>query len=141
MKTVVDYLKEHKQYIHDVMDADFELKLDSEVVTLKCNGHEWQINAKSGSQTEDEIIFILEENFGIEIRFCRTCGMPIDFGFMECGGYFYSCEEHFEESMDDMYGKGKWRASKYEGEYGGFYEFLDDDGKWEDTGVFYTEWY
>ena len=42
--------------------------------------------------------------------------------------------------MDEDYGKGKWRASDEEGEYEGWYEYLNEDGEWEDTGVFYTEW-
>ena len=141
MKGVVDYLKENGKYLHDAMGRDFTLELEGKVVILKFHGHEWWIAARSNRNVEDEIIFLLEENFGIEIRFCRTCGAPIDHGFMECGGEFYSCEEHFEESMDEVYGKGKWRASEYEGEYGGFYEFLDHDDEWEDTGIFYTEWY
>ena len=42
--------------------------------------------------------------------------------------------------MNKAYGKGKWRGTDEEGYYGGFYEYLQDDGEWEDTGVFYTEW-
>ena len=35
MKTIVDYLKEHKKYEHDVMDADFELELKGEQIKLR----------------------------------------------------------------------------------------------------------
>lgn len=141
MKGIVDYLKENGKYEHDAMGRNFTLELEDKVVTLRYKGHEWLIYVRSNMQLEDEIIFLLEENFGIEIRFCQTCGKPIDFGFMEYYGYFYSCEEHFEESMNEAYGEGKWRKSEHEGEHGGFYEFLDHDGEWEDTGIFYTEWY
>lgn len=74
------------------------------------------------------------------IRFCDVCGKPIQEGYMSDDGCYYSCEDCFEADMDESYGKGKWRATEEEGEYGGFYEALDDNGKWEDTTIFYTEW-
>ena len=46
MKTVVDYLKENKQYIHDVMDAYFELELIEDEIKLKYDGKEWLIETK-----------------------------------------------------------------------------------------------
>ena len=139
MKTVVDYLKEHKQYIHDVMDADFELEMIEDKIILKHGEDEWLIDAESGLDAEYEIQEVLEE-FGIEIRFCDECGSPMDQGFMVDDGSFYSCEECFESAMDSAYGKGNWRATDEEGEFGGYYEYLDVD-VWEDTGIFWTQWY
>ena len=55
-------------------------------------------------------------------------------------GWWYCCEECFETTMDNDYGKGKWRATKEEGKFGGFYEALNDEGIWEDTCIFWTQW-
>jgi hypothetical protein len=41
--------------------------------------------------------------------------------------------------MDKKYGKGQWRSTDEPGEYDGFYEAFEN-GMWEDTGIFYTEW-
>ena len=139
MKTVVDYLKANKKYEHDVMDADYELELDGDKIKLRCNGQEWLIDATYGSSAESEIRDILEEH-GIETRFCEECGVPIDQGFMVDDGSFYSCEDCFESAMNHAYGKGNWRGTDEEGEWGGYYEYLDGD-VWEDTGIFWTQWY
>lgn len=139
MKTVVDYLKENKKYEHDVMDADFELELEGDKIKLKHGTDEWLIDTESGLDAEYEIQEALEE-CGIEIRFCDECGSPMDQGFMVEDGSFYSCEDCFESAMDHTYGKGNWRATDEEGEWGGYYEYLDVD-VWEDTGIFWTNWY
>lgn len=90
---------------------------------------------------EEEISEILSENFGIEIRFCEQCGKPFDAGYTVDCGWWYCCEECFDEAMDDDYGEGNWRPTDTEGIYGGFYEFLDkSNNTWEDTGIYYTEW-
>jgi hypothetical protein len=140
MKDVVDYLKKHKQYKHDVMGRDFELELDGNVITLRFHGHEWWIAVKPNENPEYVIQDILEDEYKIEIRFCEECGKPFDAGFMAGDGDWYCCEECFESSMDESYGKGNWRGTDEEGVCGGFYEHLNDD-EWLDTGVFYTEWY
>jgi hypothetical protein len=141
MKTVIDYLKEHGKYEHDFQGRDFELELVGERILLKReNGKEHIIDAnQKGYYIEIAIQDILELD-GIEIRFCEECGTPFDAGFMANDGGWYSCEECFESAMDRTYGKGKWRPSEYEGAYGGWYEYLDED-EWEDTSIFYTEWY
>lgn len=140
MKGVVDYLKENGKYTHDAMNRGFTLELEGKVVILKFRGHEWWIAAKSNRDVEDEVQFILEDDFGIEIRFCRGCGKPFDFGMTDLFD-FYSCEDCFEALMNKECGEGKWRGTEDEGENGGFYERLMSDGTWEDTGVFYTEWF
>lgn len=140
MKTVVDYLKKNKKYIHDVMGRYFELELEKDTVVLKVNGDEWEIYVgPQNYEVEYSIQDILEEH-KIEIRFCEECGIPFDAGFTADDGDWYCCEECFEDSMDKSYGKGNWRGTDEEGEWGGFYEHLDGD-EWADTGVYWTEWY
>ena len=140
MKTVVDYLKKNKKYEHDVMDADFELELKGDIIKLRCNEEEWSISTESGVDAEYDIQEILEEH-EIEIRFCEICGSPMDQGYTtDCGGW-YCCEDCFEGAMDTDYGKGNWRGTDEEGIGGGFYEAMDEDGEWEDTGVYWTQWY
>lgn len=141
MKTVIDYLKEHGKYEHDFKGRYFTVELIEERVLLtRENGNEHIISAKQkGWDIERDIQDILELD-GIEIRFCEECGTPFDAGFMAEDGDWYSCEECFDDAMDRTYGKSKWRPSEHEGEYGGWYEYLDGD-EWTDTSIFYTEWY
>ena len=141
MKTVLDYLKEHGKYEHDFMGRAFELEMKKDVIWLGCNGEWVLINAnQKGWTIENDIRAILEDDHGIEIRFCEECGIHFDAGFMAGDGDWYCCEECFEESKNKTYGKGKWRPSEYETEWGGWYEYLDGD-EWEGTSIFYTEWY
>lgn len=140
MKTVLDYLKEHKKYEHDCQGRDFELELTDKDIELRYKNETYSILlGQTGYEVEMIIQTCLEEH-GIDIRFCEECGIPFDAGYMADDGSWYSCEECFENAMDRTYGKGKWRPSEYEGEYGGWYEHLDGD-EWEDTSIFYTEWY
>ena len=142
MKTVVDYLKKNKKYIHDVMGRYFELELydngNDIGLQFENDGHIIPINGED-HVVEGLIQDILEER-KIEIRFCEECGIPFDAGFTAGDGDWYCCEECFEDSMDKSYGKGNWRGTHEEGEWGGFYERLDGD-EWTDTGVYWTEWY
>ena len=140
MKTVVDYLKKNKKYEHDVMDADFELELEGDIIKLRYDGKEWLIDTANPVHAEEDIEYILENN-GIEIRFCETCGTPIDQGFTTDDSGWYCCEDCFEVTMDEDYGKGNWRPSGDEGEWGGYYEWLNEDDEWEDTGIYWTHWY
>ena len=139
MKTVMDYLKEHKRYEHDAMGRNFILELREGDVFLKLNEEEWLVDGENGQEIEVCIQDILEEN-KIEIRFCEICGKPFDYGYTVDGGFWYCCEDCFEPTMDNDYGKGNWRGTDEEGDNGGFYEYLSD-GEWEDTGVYWTEWY
>jgi formylmethanofuran dehydrogenase subunit E len=140
MKTVVDYLQEHKKYIHDCQGRYFELILEENQILLNHDNGRAVINADlNGYEVENAITEILEDH-KIEIRFCEECGKPFDAGFIVGDGEWYCCEDCFESVMDRDYGKGKWRATEEEGEYGGFYEYLDNN-RWEDTAIFYTEWY
>lgn len=143
METIVDYLKEHGKYEHDFEGRAFELELieEDDKILLGCNGEWTIINAEQkGWFIERDISEILEDNYGIQIRFCEECGKPFDAGFIAGDGDWYCCEDCFDNAMDTTYGKDKWRPSENEGEYGGWYESLDGD-VWEDTSIYYTEWY
>ena len=141
MATVLDYLKKHKKYEHDFQGRDFELELNDDQILLGCNGDWVIINAEQKGWTiENDIRAILEDDYGIEIRFCEECGIPFDAGFMAGDGDWYCCEVCFEPAMDKTYGKGKWRPSEEEGENGGWYEAFEVD-EWVDTSIYYTEWY
>lgn len=140
MKTVLDYLKEHGKYEHDFQGRAFELELKEDKILLGCNGKWVIINAEQNGWTiENDIAEILEENH-IEIRFCEECGVPFDAGFIAGDGDWYCCEECFDGAMNKTYGEGKWRPSKNEGEWGGWYEAFEVD-EWVDTSIYYTEWY
>ena len=140
MKTIIDYLKEHGKYEHDVMGRAFELILKGNQILLNYLDGWAVINAEQeGYVVENSIAEILEEH-KIEIRFCEECGKPFDAGFIAGDGDWYCCEECFDGAMNQTYGKGKWRPSEEEGENGGWYEALDGD-EWVDTSIYYTEWY
>lgn len=140
MKTVLDYLKEHGKYEHDVQGRAFELILKGNQILLNYLDGWAVINAQQeGYIVENSIAEILEDH-KIEIRFCEECGKPFDAGFIAGDGDWYCCGSCFDDAMDKTYGEGKWRPTDEEGEWGGFYESFDGN-VWEDTGIFYTEWY
>lgn len=138
MKTIVDYLRENKEYEHDFKDREFKLELFGPNIIITHKGIQYLVE-----QSDDSNYIIQEilEDRGIEIRFCEECGKPFDAGFMADGGFWYCCQDCFDRAMNECYGKGKWRGTEEEGNNGGFYECLNDDGEWEDTSIFYTEWY
>lgn len=140
MKTVVDYLQEHKTYKHDVIGREFELRLYGHLLTIGFEGNKWRIDIRQDKHVNWTIQDVLESKCKIEIRFCEECGKPMDEGFLSDDGWFYACEDCFEGAMDKCYGKGNWRASTHEGEYGGWYESFNGN-TWEDTGVFWSQWY
>lgn len=139
MKTVVDYLKAHGKYKHNIKGCALEIELDEDKILLGYNGEWVVINAEQkGWMIESDIADILEDH-NVEIRFCEECGKPFDMGYIAGDGDWYCCKECFNTSMDEYYGKGKWRLTDEEGSRGGFYENFDEDG-WIDTGIYYTEW-
>ena len=141
MKTVVDYLIENKTYEECIAGYEIKLKLINEYVVMEVNDYpEYLIEIDGEVSVETEIQIILEDKFGANIRFCEVCGIPYDMGFIAGDGDWYCCQSCFKDAMDKDYNKDGWRASEYEGEYGGFYEFLNENGEWEDTGIYYTEW-
>lgn len=140
MKTIVNYLKEHGKYEHDVKGRAFELELTDKGIALKCNNKVYSILLDKTGYEVEMIIQTYLEHDKIEIRFCEECGKPFDAGFIAGDGDWYCCEDCFDNAMDETYGKSKWKPTEYEGEYGGYYEYLDGD-EWVDTGIYYTDWY
>lgn len=140
MKTILDYLKEHKRYEHDVQGRAFELELTDKNIELRVNNKCYVVSPKqTGYEVEMIIQAVLEDDYKINIRFCEECGKPFDAGYIAGDGDWYCCEECFVDAMDKNCGTGKWRPTNNEGQYGGFYEALEEDG-WIDTGIYYTEW-
>lgn len=148
MKTFADYLKENKTCEVEVFVFDQNtISWDDVIVSVEMTDTEYIItdNQEEAHFPKDmDIADLLQEylycKHNAEIRFCEICGKPYDKGYMVDGGFWYCCEDCFEATMDNFYGKGKWRASEEEGEWGGWYEYLNDEDEWEDTGIYYTEW-
>ncbi len=140
MKTVVDYLIEHKIYEESIANHDVKLKLAKKTIVMTVDGDRYLIKRFGEVSPETEIRAILEDIYGANIRFCDACGIPYDMGFIACDGDWYCCQSCFDKELNDAYGKDGWRESEDEGEYGGYYEFLNSNGEWEDTGIYYTEW-
>lgn len=138
MKTIVDYLKQHKQFTGEVGGYKLKLKLEYLNIIMEVEDMIYcKVNVNRSDACET-LQYLFESITEMEIRFCEECGKPYDRGFT-AGGDWYCCEECFESAMDRDYGRGNWRAAKEEGAYGGWYEALRD-GKWEDTGIYWTDW-
>ncbi len=140
MKTVVDYLIEHKTYEEDISVDTVKLELTDKNVIMTVDDDRYFIKRDGEVSVETEIRSILEDLYEANIRFCEICGIPYDMGFVGGDGEWYCCQSCFEDAMDKDYGKDGWRGTDDEGEYGGYYEYLRADGEWEDTGIYYTEW-
>lgn len=139
MKTIKDYLRENGDFKCDLgnrTEVGFALAEDNIIMMVDTGVATDIYKLEIGRDVQD----VLYDDYNIEIRFCEECGKPFDAGFTAGDGEWYCCEDCFESVMDRDYGKGKWRATEEEGEYGGFYEYLDNN-RWEDTAIFYTEWY
>ena len=138
MKTIVDYLKQHKQFTGEVGGYKLKLKLEYLNIIMEVEDMIYcKVNVNRSDACET-LQYLFESITEMEIRFCEECGKPYDRGFT-AGGDWYCCEECFESAMDRDYGRGNWRAAKEEGAYGGWYETLRD-GRWEDTGIYWTDW-
>lgn len=140
MKTVVDYLKENDKYEEEIAGHNVELKLTNKLVMMTVDDDKYRIKRYGDVSAETEIRYILEENYGANIRFCEVCGIPYDMGFIAGDGDWYCCQSCFKPALDKDYGEDGWRESEDEGEYGGYYEYQNTDGEWIDTGIYYTEW-
>ena len=140
MKTIIDYLKTKGKFEGCFSQHDIVIDLNDNEVLLWCDEDKWLININdTDCAIEHEIQDILDENYQTEIRFCEECGKPMDKGYIAGDGDWYCCEDCFESAMNATYGKGKWKATKEEGYYGGFYAYFDGK-EWEDTSVFWTSW-
>ena len=141
MKTLCDYVKNNGKFDDYIGEHKLVLEIDADYMHMSVDDeHKYKISIKDKFYTQDYVQDTLYEEHKTEVRFCEECGKPYDCGFIAGDGDWYCCEDCFEEVMDRDYGKGKWRGTDEEGCYGGFYESLHDDGEWEDTGIFYTEW-
>lgn len=139
MKTVLDYLKENKKFEGTIGKANIKLEMFEDLLVVTRDTHIHTRKVSEYYDAEEFISDILEEH-KIEVRFCEECGKPYDAGYTAGDGDWYCCEECFEGVMNRDYGEGKWRGTNEEGDNGGFYEYLNDDGEWEDTGAYWTEW-
>lgn len=141
MKNLYDYLVDNNnQCILKIKDDFLKIRLlEPNLILLHYKEKQYYIYEISNAK--DKIEEYLEKDHKVEIRFCETCGKPIIAGYTVDSGWWYCCEDCLEETMNKDYGKEKWRRSKEEGENGGFYEYLNKDDEWEDTGIYYTEWY
>lgn len=82
-----------------------------------------------------DIVFT-EDDFDSS-RICCVCGKYMHDGMTDEDG-FYCHEGCFAQAMDERY--GIWRTVNDDG-CGGYYEWYDvREGKWEPTGIYYTEW-
>lgn len=140
MKTVVDYLIQNKIYEEEIAGYEVKLKLTNKCIVMTVDEDRYLIKRFGDVSPETEIKYILEDNYGANIRFCEICGIPYDMGFIAGDGEWYCCQSCFQSVMDKDYGEEGWRGTEEEGEHGGFYEYLNSDGEWEDTGIYYTEW-
>ena len=141
IKTLATYLKENGAFTGDIGKHEISLELLFDYIVLCVDGEEYyKVDIIDKFGVQQEIQDILYDTYETEVRFCEECGKPYDKGYIAGDGDWYCCEDCFEKAMDECYGKCKWRGTDEEGCNGGYYEALQDDDEWEDTGIFYTEW-
>lgn len=73
------------------------------------------------------------------VRYCAMCGKKMVDGMTDLMD-FYVHEECFPAAMDKEYGPGNWIGYDEPNSEDGYYS-VQIDGKWEETGIFYTDWY
>lgn len=139
MKTILDYLKENTKFEGMIGHVNLKLQLFEDILLVVRDTYIHTCKVSHYSEAEEFIENILA-NHKVEVRFCEECGKPYDAGYIAGDGDWYCCEDCFKGVMDRDYGEEKWRGTDEEGCYGGYYEYLQDDGEWEDTGIYYTEW-
>lgn len=139
MKTILHYLIDNKKFEGAIGKANIKLEMYEDLLVMTCDTHIHTKKIATYYDAEEFIRDILEAQ-KIEVRFCEECGKPYDAGYIAGNGDWYCCEECFEDVMNRDYGEGKWKGVDEEGEWGGFYAHLNDDGEWEDTGIYWTEW-
>ena len=148
MKTFKDYLKANGKCTVELFKLNQNTRSwDEVIVSVEMTDTDYIISHK-GEETsfslDTDIQNLLDEylyyKHKLEIRFCEECGKPYDKGYVMDDGFWYICEDCFNTAMDSRYGANKWRASDEEGADDGWYEYINDDGEWEDTAIYYTEW-
>ena len=139
MKTITDYLIQKKQAIIPIGEYEIKFELKGRFLSMEFDDERYVCNAYDPDIC-GRIQAIFEDATKQEIRFCDECGKPMDYGYTMDDGSWYCCEECFEPAMNKDYGQGNWKSTENTGEWGGYYAVLKD-GEWEDTGIYYTEWY
>lgn len=153
-KSFLNWLEEHGSYSGEFKIGICELVKETEFITMHIfapynSKHAFMFIDEGDNKIkkykinkayiEEEIKDILEEKYHVEVRFCSHCGCLMIDGFMQEGGWWYFCEDCFNEAMDEYLGKGKWRINPDPNEEV-FYQYLDGD-EWLDTEIFWTAWY
>lgn len=136
MKKLIEFLKQQPNKEYECAGVKFGLQNDNKVGVSNEDMTDFASFAE-----DDDLYFIRDfcmEFLDAEIRFCNCCGCPMCECFMDCCD-FYCCSDCFEEYMDEVYGANRWTSTEDEGESGGFYEYVDADGDWLDSGIFWTE--
>ncbi len=139
MKTILDYIKENVKFKGMIGNVNLKLEMFEDILVVTRDTHVHTKKVTEYYDAEEFISDILSAQ-KIEVRFCEECGKPYDAGYIAGDGDWYCCEECFEGVMNRDYGEGKWKGVDEEGEWGGFYAYLNNDGAWEDTGIYWTEW-
>lgn len=139
MKTILDYIKENVKFKGMIGNVNLKLEMFEDILVVTRDTH---IHTKKVTEYYDAEEFISDilSAQKIEVRFCEECGKPYDAGYIAGDGDWYCCEECFEGVMNRDYGEGKWKGVDEESEWGGFYAYLNNDGAWEDTSIYWTEW-
>ena len=85
--------------------------------------------------------FSKQHGRGVEFRICERCGQVMTQGYVIGDACTHVCDECFEPWMDENCPNG-WRVNDHEDDRlweGGYYDELID-GKWRDTGAYWTQW-
>lgn len=138
MKTITDYLIKNKRVTITICGYDIQFELKDRFISMEFDGVRYVHGAYSGDICE-YIQEAFENETGFEMRFCDECGKPFDAGYTAEDGSWYCCEKCFEPAMNKAYGNN-WRGTDDVGYNGGYYEYLNHEGEWEDTGIYWTEW-
>ena len=154
-KSFLNWLEEHGSYSGEFKIDTCELAKETEFITMHIyapynSKHAFMFIDEGNNKIkkykinkayiEDEIEDILDEKYHVEVRFCSHCGCLMNDGFMQEGGWWYSCNECFREAMNDKFGKGEWRSNLDADDDEPYYEYLDNNQEWLDAEIFWTTW-
>lgn len=149
MKTIFDFMKDKEEYVHESGHYSDDKWVNIEFIILNNNGRlRLVVDGQSCEIKSDRDLIDMVEEWcdGHQIRICDHCGCIMEQGYTDDDADFYNCEECFPKDMNERYGEGNWRAQNEE-DYrddcnymGGFYEYKNADGEWEEEPSYYTEW-
>jgi hypothetical protein len=124
---LIEFLSVNKNY---VLDCKLKLRLTSKNKIRISSGR------KSIISNDIHTIIDFAEKYSNGFRICNRCGKPCEEIMMDEDG-FYSCEECFEDYMDEIYGARNWLQVNDDGNNG--YYIFKDNNIWSGTGIFYTD--